>query len=115
LTSFNVDVHLVRRGLGRFVRLTLLAPPTDSEIRSCVIEAAGTKKIMKRVFQRDVMRQLYQEFKGNKEQTVRAYAAAELQGVVRRASNRYKSSPEVYAKALLADGIRRGWLREPTT
>jgi hypothetical protein len=65
---------------------------------------------MKRVFQRDVMRRLYQEHRGNEEQVVCAYVAAERRGDVRRASNVNGLDAESYARALFDDGRRKGWL-----
>jgi len=40
-----------------------------------------------------------------------AYGDAERRGKVSRASNKYDISSEAYARALLADGLRKGWLR----
>jgi hypothetical protein len=65
---------------------------------------------MKRTTQRDVMRQLYRQHRGNEEQVVRAYAAAEERGEIRRSSNRHGLDAEAYARALWADGLRKGWL-----
>lgn len=61
--------------------------------------------------QRDVMRTIYAQCKGNEERAVRDYAAAERRGEAGRRSNKYSISPEAYARALLSDGIRKGWLQ----
>jgi hypothetical protein len=57
------------------------------------------------------MRRIYQENNRNESATVRAYAAAEERGEVDRESNRHGIDSVTYAKALLADGPRKGWLR----
>jgi hypothetical protein len=67
--------------------------------------------MMARVFQRDVMRRLYLEHEGNEDAVVHAYAAAEERGEVPRESNTYRLAPIEYARALFADGVRKGWLR----
>ena|SRR5687768_8331605 len=60
--------------------------------------------------QRDLLRALFVRH-GDKEETlVREYAAAERRGEVRRASNQYDRSPEEYARALLADARKKGWV-----
>lgn len=61
--------------------------------------------------QREVMRSIYAKCKGDEERAVRDYAAAERRGDVERRSNTYSISPEAYARALLSDGIRKGWLQ----
>jgi hypothetical protein len=61
--------------------------------------------------QRDVMRDLFILHRGNRELTISAYAAAERNGESPRESNTHSLTPEQYAKALLRDGLRRGWLR----
>ena len=57
------------------------------------------------------MRDLFARNNRNEDRTIAAYAAAERAGQVKRESNDYKLSPEEYAERLLADGIRKGWLR----
>jgi hypothetical protein len=61
--------------------------------------------------QREVMRRLYREHRGNEEQVVRAYAEAERHGDAPRVSNKHGSDALTYAGALFADGGRKGWLR----
>jgi hypothetical protein len=60
--------------------------------------------------QRDVMRRIYARHGPDDEPVVREYAAAERRGEVRRARNAYGLSPEDYARRLLADGLKKGWL-----
>jgi hypothetical protein len=57
------------------------------------------------------MRRLYREHRGNPEPTIRAFADAERRGDVRRSSNAYNIDAMAYARMLLADGLRRGWLK----
>ena len=60
--------------------------------------------------QRDMMRRLYSENKGDEARTIAAYAKAERNGEVERRSNDWQWSAERYALALLRDGKRKGWL-----
>lgn len=62
--------------------------------------------------QRDVMRRLYQETGGHDEDTVTAYAEAERAGEVERKSDVNATSAEDYARALLRDGLSKGWLHD---
>ena len=61
--------------------------------------------------QRDKMRELYQRCAQDEEKTITAYAAAEQRGEVHRRSNDYALNHEEYARRLLADGLRKGWLK----
>lgn len=65
--------------------------------------------------QRDYMRQLYRENRGSEAAIVDAYAKAERAGLVERKSNSSGLGALDYARALLNDGIRKGWIREPDT
>lgn len=60
--------------------------------------------------QRDKMRELFHEYRGDEEMTVKAYAAAERAGEVFRRSNDYELNAEEYARRLFADGVRKGWI-----
>jgi hypothetical protein len=60
--------------------------------------------------QRDVMREVWRKYRPDEDAAVRAYARREDSGEVPRASNRYDLSAEQYARALLSDGLRKGWL-----
>ncbi len=60
--------------------------------------------------QRDVMRQLYRQHRGNQALVIRAYAKAEVDGQVGRRSDRNQTPPIAYAHALWVDGIKKGWL-----
>lgn len=62
------------------------------------------------VSQRDVMRRLWLNCRCAAECAVRAYAEAERRGEVMRARNASGLDAEGYARALLADGLRKGWL-----
>ncbi len=61
--------------------------------------------------QRDTLRALYRRYAGNTERIVRAYAQAELRGEVPRAKGAARLAPDAYARALLAEGLRKGWLQ----
>lgn len=60
--------------------------------------------------QRDVMRRLYAIHGPDEERVIREYAAAERRGEARRSSNTHDLTPEEYARALLLDGQKKGWL-----
>ena len=60
--------------------------------------------------QRDVMRRIWARCKPNEERAVSEYAAAEKRGEVERASNSHGWDAEQYARALLRDGLRKGWV-----
>ena len=59
--------------------------------------------------QRDGMRAAYRT-SGNEEGAVALYASFERDGRVTRRSDVRCTTPEQYARALLHDGQRRGWL-----
>ena len=61
--------------------------------------------------QRSIMQRLFSEHARDIERTIAAYADAERSGDTRRARNDSKLSAEQYARALLNDGLRKGWLR----
>jgi len=57
------------------------------------------------------MRQIYRRHRGRDDDAIISeYANAERQGLVQRINNEHNLSPEDYARRLLADGRRRGWL-----
>jgi len=55
------------------------------------------------------MRELVRRFGADPERVVREYAAAEDRGEVRRGSNLRGTPSDSYARALYADGLRKGW------
>lgn len=61
--------------------------------------------------QRDMMRDIFRRHRGDEEAVVREYAAAETRGEVTRSSNAYDLSPEDYARRLLEDARKKGWIR----
>ena len=74
-------------------------------------QAVGTSSIGgPRPSQRDVMRAIYARCGGNIDDAVNEYAASERRGEVARRSNSAGVPPEAYARALLQDGERKGWL-----
>jgi hypothetical protein len=60
--------------------------------------------------QRNKMRELLAALGDNEPALIAAYADAERRGEVQRRSNDYGLSPEEYARRLLADGRKKGWL-----
>ena len=75
-----------------------MAPPTRTSAR-------------RKETQREVMVRLFVASGRNAERAIRAYADAERHGDVIRKSNKHGISAENYARALLADGEKKGWLR----
>ena len=61
--------------------------------------------------QRAVMRRIHGIYCPDHERVVRQYATAEEGGGVGRASNTYDLTSEEYARRLLADGLKKGWLQ----
>lgn len=60
--------------------------------------------------QRDKMRELFRLYQGDKAMVVKAYAEAEQAGEVNRLRNASGYGTEQYARALWADGEKKGWL-----
>ncbi|WP_205589621.1 hypothetical protein [Chachezhania antarctica] len=61
--------------------------------------------------QRDAMRRFWQEHRNQgAEAVINAYAKAEMSGEVERRNNSSKRDPYEYARALLNDGLKKGWL-----
>lgn len=83
--------------------------PGDSTLRpSRSSSARGTAP--RPATQRGIMQRLFVEHGRDIERTVAAYADAERSGEARRSKNASGQSPEQYARALLNDGLRKGWL-----
>ena len=57
-----------------------------------------------------MMRGIWARCKPNEERAVRECAAAEKRGEAKRANNSHGWTAEQYARALLSDGLRKGWL-----
>jgi hypothetical protein len=62
--------------------------------------------------QRAVMRALYKRWGNQPERLIREYAQAESRGEVIRKNNKSDLTPDEYARALLKDAERKGWLEE---
>lgn len=60
--------------------------------------------------QRAVMRELFSKYAGDTDRVISAYASAERSGETSRSSNTSGLKPEEYARALLNDGLKKGWL-----
>jgi hypothetical protein len=60
--------------------------------------------------QREMMRFLYSEHRGDAERIIRAYAAAEDRGEVERRRDSHGLTSEQYARALWADAEKKGWI-----
>lgn len=95
---------------------TALGVPTSStktrnanSTWQCAARSA-TSSSQKRSSQRAVMRSIYAACSGDIERTISGYAAAERNGTVVRKSDISGMSPDAYARALLLDGLKKGWL-----
>lgn len=85
------------------------APTFSPDVRAS--SATDTRRAVgARESQRDVMIRIFVASGRDPERAVREYAAAERRGDVRRKSNKNGVSAEDYARALLADGQKKGWL-----
>jgi hypothetical protein len=99
--------HLCRGALGATdeLRKADFRKRFDRLFRGSGLAAAPSK-------QRDVMRKLWVKYGPDEDRVIREYAAAEQRGEVGRARNAYAISAEEYARRLLSDGLRKGWLPE---
>ena len=70
------------------------------------------KLVLHKFKQRDLMRSLYVNHRRDEGSIISEYAAAEQRGEVGRKNNTNQLSPEKYAKYLLNDGKRKGWINE---
>lgn len=86
---------------------SLIGAPLTSTVVSAPRQSRAS---VRRETQRDVMIRLYAKNGRNPEATITAYAEAERNGEARRKSNKYGTSAEGYARALFADGEKKGWL-----
>lgn len=93
------------RLLGSLVGAPVAASSTTSA--PARIAQAGTKG---RETQRQAMSRIFTAVGRDEERAIREYAAAELRGEVRRKSNKHGIDAEAYARALLLDGLKKGWL-----
>lgn len=65
----------------------------------------------RRQSQRAIMSDLFVQHRGDTERIVSGYADAERNLEANRSSNTSKLAAEEYARALLNDGLRKGWLK----
>jgi hypothetical protein len=65
----------------------------------------------RRPSQRSAMRKIYSRNRNDLERVIEEYAQAERDGLVARSNNTHQTSPEAYARALLSDGLKKGWLK----
>jgi hypothetical protein len=110
----------VNRALDTMRQLAAaMGVPETSELRRTFAAGSEPKKnVSNRVAreaqkwsgQRAIMRELYARWKNDSNRMVREYANAEREGCVQRKANKSGLSPEEYARALLADGEKKGWL-----
>ena len=89
-----------------FVPADRLRRPLKSNVRL----RTPRRQMPAQISQRDMMRQLYRDSKGDERRTIAAYVRAERDREVQRRSNNSQLSAEQYAQALLRDGKRKGWL-----
>lgn len=64
----------------------------------------------RRKTQREFMRGLYRHYKCSESRIIAAYSKGEKLGTVIRKRNIQSLTPEQYARALMLDGIRKGWI-----
>lgn len=90
---------------------TVPPPSRPSPLLASAPEAVPAVSFGEQRSQRDVMRDIHARFRADHERIIEEYAAAERRGEVRRSSNAADRDRESYARALLADGLKKGWLR----
>lgn len=88
----------------------LIGAPLSTTGPRASFEPAKRSPVGARESQRSVMIRIFAACSRDPERAVREYAAAEERGDVRRKSNMHGTSAEDYARALLADGAKKGWL-----
>lgn len=69
-----------------------------------------TSTLPRKQTQRETMSRLYAANGCSREAAIEAYAAAERRGELRRRSNKHGLTAVEYARALFADGEKKGWL-----
>jgi hypothetical protein len=82
----------------------------DQAVRAAVSKKAPVRSAPRKS-QRDVMQDIYNAHGPDVDRVVREYASAERRGEVDRARNAKAITAEAYARALLSDGERKGWLQ----
>jgi len=114
--TYLQQIEVARQAVGIQVfmvkadRTVEVMPASGSQAHRPSHRNSEKREIAMKRNQRDVMRELYRQQGGNEERVVRAYAAAEQRGEVRRDSNTHNVDALGYARALLRDGLRKGWL-----
>jgi hypothetical protein len=88
----------------------LLGAPRLAVATRRVPTTSSSLKTDKRVTQRELMSRIFASVGRDPDKAVRAYADAERRGEIIRKSNRYGIDAEEYARRLLADGMKKGWL-----
>ena len=94
----------------RHFSLLIGAPPPNKTTVNKRVETRVKPKSGKRETQRDVLRRIFQSAGQNADKAVAEYARAEKRGEVARLRNKNGLDSEDYARALLADGLKKGWL-----
>lgn len=91
-------------------RLPIKAPRTTGAAVQPSVGSPMSPVSRRRRTQRDVMREVYARYGNDLERVIREYAAAERRGEAPRSSNTTGMKAEDYARALLNDGLKKGWL-----
>ena len=112
LVGFDAAVAKARRHLQKNDSACAIAPPSEESLPSRAIEVGRSPADATRGSQRAIMQRLFVEHGRDVERVVAAYADAERAGRAVRSSNNSRLSPEQYARALLSDGLRKGWLNQ---
>jgi len=89
----------------------VIGAPTSEVQSSATVPRGRSAATINWSGQRAVMRDIYTRFRGDESRIIAEYAAAERSGRVQRKGQRSGHTPEAYAKALLADGLNKRWLR----
>lgn len=87
-----------------------LGAPVANSAPLAVARRTTSTGQLKVLSQRATMREIYARVRRDADAAVAEYAAAERAGTVLRKGTKSGLNPEEYAKALLADGLNKGWL-----
>jgi hypothetical protein len=104
-------MHQLSCAIGAHGAISRPSKALASLIRLSIPSGARISSV-KRPSQRSAMKEIYsRSSRNNLERVIKEYAQAERDGVVARTNNTHQKSPEAYARALLSDGLKKGWLK----
>jgi hypothetical protein len=103
--------EITRRALSGTIGGPPVATKRHSEIKPATASVVGAGSRQSNS-QRKIMQRLFVSHDRDIARTIAAYADAERSGEARRERNNSRLSAEQYARGLLKDGLRKGWLNQ---